>query len=119
QGRQAGIRRFVYDHAKYMVIDDASLLIGSENYSPTGQPSAGHIGNRGWEVLIHDPVLAKDFSTVFTGDDATSNRDIHSYVGVRHFNYFIQSPDGSSYTGEYVDRSRRIPPSLDMVTATG
>jgi phosphatidylserine/phosphatidylglycerophosphate/cardiolipin synthase-like enzyme len=76
QGRAQGVRRFPYDHAKYLVIDSSSVLIGSENYSPTGQPSPGAIGNRGWEVLIHDPVTAANFAKVFSGDRNPVNKDI-------------------------------------------
>jgi phosphatidylserine/phosphatidylglycerophosphate/cardiolipin synthase-like enzyme len=119
EGRAAGVRRFVYDHAKYMVVDDASVLIGSENYSPTGQPQPGQVGNRGWEVFVHDPSLAANMMTVFNGDRATTNRDIHTYVGLRPMNhYFIQSPDGDSYTGEerIFAPTRMVP--LDVLPAT-
>lgn len=69
-------RRFHYDHAKYVVIDETTLLVGSENYSPTGNPQPGSVGNRGWEVMIHDATLAQSFETTFVSDSDTSHRDV-------------------------------------------
>ncbi|MBI3558238.1 MAG: hypothetical protein HY074_18380 [Deltaproteobacteria bacterium] len=69
-------RRFRFDHAKYIVADGARLLIGSENYSPTGNPEPGKIGNRGWEVLIGDSTVAANFQKVFRGDTDNSNDDV-------------------------------------------
>ncbi len=69
-------RRFHFDHAKYVVADGARLLIGSENYSPTGNPEPGKVGNRGWEVLINDSKVAGVFQKVFRSDADTNNEDI-------------------------------------------
>jgi phosphatidylserine/phosphatidylglycerophosphate/cardiolipin synthase-like enzyme len=80
-----GRRRFHYDHGKYVVIDGSALLIGSENYSPTGQPESGTIGNRGWEVFITDPALATGFSQMFKSDtDLNRNQDIQDLVASTH-----------------------------------
>jgi phosphatidylserine/phosphatidylglycerophosphate/cardiolipin synthase-like enzyme len=69
-------RRFKFDHAKYAVIDDEWLLLGSENYSPSGNPVAGSLGNRGWEVMIHDAQTAQSFKTIFLSDSATTHGDV-------------------------------------------
>ena len=66
--KMSSTRRYHFDHAKYAVIDDSSLLIGSENYSPTGNPIPGSVGNRGWEVLIHDAGISKQYAAVFLND---------------------------------------------------
>ena len=81
EGRKDGVRRFPYDHAKYVIVDDSAVLIGSENYSPTGHPEPGTRGNRGWEVFIHDTGTATDFSTVFSGDRNKIHKDITEVVG--------------------------------------
>ena len=73
-----GKRRYRYDHAKYAVIDGTTLLIGSENYSPTGNPEPNTLGNRGWEVLIGDAAIAQEFMSIFTADSDTSHGDILS-----------------------------------------
>jgi phosphatidylserine/phosphatidylglycerophosphate/cardiolipin synthase-like enzyme len=69
-------RRFRYDHAKYTIIDEDRLVIGSENYSPTGNAVPGTLGNRGWEVLIHDPALALQFKATFLSDSSTQTGDV-------------------------------------------
>lgn len=74
--KAGGKRRFRFDHAKYIVIDGHSLLIGSENYTPTGQPREGVLGNRGWEVWIHEGGLAQEFSSMFYQDCDSSKGDI-------------------------------------------
>ena len=74
--KAGGKRRFRFDHAKYAVIDGQKLLIGSENYSPTGNPQPGSVGNRGWEVLLDDSSLAQQFATMFDGDKDTSHGDV-------------------------------------------
>jgi cardiolipin synthase len=82
-------RRFRFDHAKYIVADGETLLIGSENYSPTGNPLPGSKGNRGWEVLIHDRNIAQEYAQMFTADTSLSFGDVldlssDSKIGVRH-----------------------------------
>ena len=39
-----------YDHAKYVIIDNNSLLLTSENFKNSGLPPEGMSGNRGWGV---------------------------------------------------------------------
>ena len=74
--KAGGKRRFHYDHAKYVVIDDERLLIGSENYSPTGNPEPGTLGNRGWEILINDSAITQQFKATFQGDANSSAGDV-------------------------------------------
>ncbi len=88
-----GTRRFRFDHGKYIIIDGNQLLIGSENYSPSGNPSPGTIGNRGWEVLIHDSGIAQNFAGVFRGDASTSFGDVQDMVSGKAITY---SPPSSS-----------------------
>src|SRR6478752_843393 len=73
-------RRFHFNHAKYMVIDDKDLLIGSENYSghldaPTRKP-----GNRGWVTLLHRPESAQEYKAMFQKDADGSRDDVHDLV---------------------------------------
>jgi cardiolipin synthase len=73
-------RRFVYDHAKYMVIDDNAVFVGSENYSASGQTPAGKEGTRGWEVFIHSPQLVTYFVDTFNSDSNPSEPDIENIL---------------------------------------
>ncbi|MEO5970041.1 MAG: phospholipase D-like domain-containing protein [Bdellovibrionia bacterium] len=74
-------RRFHCDHAKYGVIDGNKLLIGSENYSPTGNPEPNSIGNRGWAVFVEDPTIAQEFVNLFRKDTETSHSDLIEITG--------------------------------------
>ena len=73
-------RRFHYDHAKYMIVDGKYLLIGSENYSGTGNPRAGSKGNRGWEVYVADSATAKSFQQIFQNDSDPKYGDIDELI---------------------------------------
>ena len=94
-----GKRRYAFDHAKYIVIDNESLVIGSENYSPTGAAQPGSVGNRGWVVFIqNDPEIAQAYTRVFETDANPNAGDVEDLTagGVR------QSPsqgNGSSLGG--------------------
>jgi phosphatidylserine/phosphatidylglycerophosphate/cardiolipin synthase-like enzyme len=68
-----------YDHAKYVIIDDNSLLLTSENFKNSGLPPEGMSGNRGWGVYLKDPALAGYFTEVFTTD--TRSKSVVSYTG--------------------------------------
>lgn len=65
---EGGHAPYRYDHAKYVVIDDRSVLVTSENFGQTGFPSAGRTGNRGWGVWIEDPDVAAYFRDLFFED---------------------------------------------------
>ena len=60
--------KYRFNHAKYLVIDDDSVLVTSENFKESGFPPAGYAGNRGWGVVLRDPELAAYFSTVYAHD---------------------------------------------------
>jgi phosphatidylserine/phosphatidylglycerophosphate/cardiolipin synthase-like enzyme len=57
-----------YDHAKYVVIDQHTVLVTSENFKYNGFPPQSLSGNRGWGVVLEDPGIARYFSTVFSTD---------------------------------------------------
>ncbi len=60
--------RYTYTHAKYAVIDDKTVILGSENWKATGIPLDPTYGNRGWGVALHSTELARDFAEVFMDD---------------------------------------------------
>lgn len=57
-----------YDHAKYLVIDNRTILLTTENFKEHSFPKAGYSGNRGYGVLLISPDLAGYFSDVFEDD---------------------------------------------------
>jgi cardiolipin synthase len=75
-------RRFKYDHAKYVVVDQQFALISSENYTTTGHPDAGKVGNRGWEVVLDDADLAAQLSQMFVSDTNMSHGDIQELTSM-------------------------------------
>lgn len=60
--------RYRFDHAKYLVIDGASVLVTSENFKESGVPETGLKGNRGWGAWVQDPRVAGYFSEVYETD---------------------------------------------------
>ncbi|MDY6930335.1 MAG: phospholipase D-like domain-containing protein [Halobacteriota archaeon] len=85
QGSDGAIERYRYLHAKYMVIDNKSTLIISENFKYTGIPISGSPGNRGWGILINDTNVSSYFSLLFETD--YNGRDI---VPAEEFNGMVQ-----------------------------
>jgi phosphatidylserine/phosphatidylglycerophosphate/cardiolipin synthase-like enzyme len=72
-------RRYALHHAKYVLVDDAWVVLGSENFSPTGYPA--QTGNRGWNVAVRSPALAAWFREVWTGDWDVNRSDVRSLSG--------------------------------------
>ena len=68
-----------YDHAKYIVIDNNSLLLTSENFKNSGLPQKGMSGNRGWGVHLRNTGIAQYFTGIFIAD--TGSRSVVSYTG--------------------------------------
>lgn len=69
-------RRFRFNHAKYVISDRRYVLISSENFTATGHPVAGQIGNRGWDVVMDNSSLAEDLMQVFRSDADARNGDV-------------------------------------------
>jgi phosphatidylserine/phosphatidylglycerophosphate/cardiolipin synthase-like enzyme len=88
--------KYRYDHAKYLVIDGRTVLLGSENFKPGGYPAPGLQGNRGWGVLLKDPELAAYFREVFLFD--AGGGDIVPLEGTAAELYTPWAPD---YTIEF------------------
>ena len=60
--------RYRYDHAKYMVVDNRSLFVSSENWGLSGFPANASSGNRGWSVVLDDPGIARRLAGLFLDD---------------------------------------------------
>ena len=74
--KQTKDRRFVYDHAKYMVVDQARVFVSSDNLTRTTAPDSGKTGSRGWHAFIEDKRLVKEITELFKFDSDPKNRDI-------------------------------------------
>jgi len=88
--------KYRYDHAKYLVIDGSTVLLGSENFKPGGYPAPGLQGNRGWGVCLEDAGLAAYFREVFLLD--TAGGDIVPLEGTTAN---LSTPRAPPYTVEF------------------
>lgn len=70
-------------HSKYMVADNRSVLVSSENLGHLGYPEGGNFGNRGWGVVVNDESLAMYLTDKYTWDSYYSN----PYVFDHHVSY--------------------------------
>ncbi len=56
-----------FNHAKYVVADNSSVLLSTENLGTTGFPLPGKSGNRGWGAIVDGPT-ATYFAELFFDD---------------------------------------------------
>ena len=107
--------KYRYDHAKYIVIDAGTVLIGSENFKPGGYPAPGLQGNRGWGACLEDPGLAAYFREVFLFDAAGG--DIVPFEGTAAG---VHVPYAPAYTAEFAPcraEGARVTPVLSPDTS--
>lgn len=71
--------RYRFDHSKYVLIDDRTVIIGTENYGRTGVPQDPSYGNRGWMVHVESRELYQQLDEVWRHDFRPDMRDV---VGV-------------------------------------
>jgi cardiolipin synthase len=69
-------RRFTYNHAKYLIADNHLVHMSSENFTETGHPVPGLIGNRGWDIAIENNSLVQKMNALFTEDTDLSFKDV-------------------------------------------
>ncbi len=72
--------RFRYLHAKFALIDDGLLVLGSENFGMRGMPvddkNDGTLGHRGVVVTLDAPHLLRRAREIFDADSDLRNRDL-------------------------------------------
>jgi cardiolipin synthase A/B len=74
------VGRYVYDHAKYAVIDGRTTLMQSENFVRHGTPEDPSFGNRGWGVVVEESALAAYMARVFEADWNPAYGDLVRYT---------------------------------------
>lgn len=60
--------RYAFNHGKYLVIDNFTVIVESCNWAKTGLPKDPTFGNREWGVLIRNSSVASSFLDVFVDD---------------------------------------------------
>lgn len=96
--------RYQFDHAKYVIIDNETMIVESCNWAKTGVPKNPSSGNREWGVVIHDKQVASNFLQVFEDDWNPQRRD--SYP-LERLNFTIPSGFSLNYeaaSGSYSPR---------------
>jgi len=59
---------FTFTHAKYVIIDNATVIVMSENWAKSGIPIDPSYGNRGWGIAINNSDVAEYYLDVFIYD---------------------------------------------------
>lgn len=90
------VRRFIYNHAKYLIIDGKRVHMSSENFTVTGHPENGTVGNRGWDVALESPSLASQVLELFREDTNTAEKDILEIQPTKNYLPGWLRDDGSS-----------------------
>ena len=89
-----------YDHAKYVVIDQNTVLVVSENFKYSGFAAEGTRGNRGWGVVLADRATAAYFSSVFQTD--LKSPSVIPYLGEPGQS---EVPSAEKYTPEFLPQT--------------
>ena len=94
--------RYPYDHAKYIVIDNKTVIVESCNWAKTGVPKDPTTGNREWGIIIRNDIIAQQFLTVFLDDWNPERCDSYPYDMMNFYlpqDFFMDlSTDKGSYT---------------------
>ncbi|KYK33663.1 MAG: hypothetical protein AYK22_06325 [Thermoplasmatales archaeon SG8-52-3] len=93
--------RYIFNHGKYLIIDNETVIIESCNWANTGVPKNPTYGNREWGVIVRDNITAQFFLKVFLVDWDLNRCDIYSFdeMNLSVSPYFFM--DESVYWGYY------------------
>jgi cardiolipin synthase A/B len=100
-------RRWIYNHAKYVIADGTQVQISSENFSPSGHPTPGKVGNRGWDVVVQDPTFVKTMTELFIGD---TNPNFGDVITINTFKKLPFAVPSDSEARVRAPKARRIRP---------
>lgn len=84
---QGLIGRYRFHHAKYTIIDDKVLMVGTENPNRSSipyetKPANGASGNRGVYIVTDAPTVVRHFATLFANDNDPANHfDVRAWDG--------------------------------------
>jgi len=71
--------RYTFDHGKYLVIDNKTVIAESCNWAKTGVPIDPTFGNREWGIVVRNNDVAKYFLEVFLDDWNPQRCDSYSF----------------------------------------
>ena len=73
-------KRYVFNHGKYVIIDNKTLIIESCNWVPTGVPVNPGYGNREWGICIQCDPLVEYVKNVFFEDWDSRRADVQGFT---------------------------------------
>ncbi|WEU39731.1 MAG: phospholipase D-like domain-containing protein [Candidatus Odinarchaeum yellowstonii] len=85
--------KYDYTHAKFVIIDNKTVLVQSANWAKTGVPRLTSYGNREWGVVITDQNVVNEFIDVFYSDLIISEPTYGTF-----YSSFSPSASSGSYT---------------------
>lgn len=71
--------RYTFNHGKYIIIDNETLIVESCNWAKTGIPKNPTYGNREWGIIVKGKSVAGYFLDVFLEDWDEKRCDIYSF----------------------------------------
>ncbi|MEF8874150.1 MAG: lamin tail domain-containing protein [Candidatus Thermoplasmatota archaeon] len=107
--------RYRFNHAKYCVADNSSVLVISENWKYTGVPVNNTYGNRGWGIILHNQSLASYYADVFLTDYNPEMPDSFAYDADDP--KYGEPP--ANFTPDKENRTSGYEPSEDIKTVEG
>jgi len=84
---------FDFTHAKFVVIDEQTVLVQSANWAGTGVPVKTTYGNREWGIVINNTDIADEFLSVFNSDLLIASP--YSPQASDEYNFGSSTPGGS------------------------
>ncbi|MDH7506511.1 MAG: phospholipase D-like domain-containing protein, partial [Candidatus Thermoplasmatota archaeon] len=72
-------KRYDFNHGKYLVIDNETVIVESCNWAKSGVPKNPVYGNREWGVVIKNESVADFFLKVFFDDWNIDRCDVYSF----------------------------------------
>ena len=104
--------RYQFDHAKYLLIDNETVIVESCNWAKTGVPKNPTYGNREWGIVVRDKDVATMFWQVFQDDWDPLHTDSCPIEAMNLTFYPDFTLDYEIPTGSYL-------PQFDAKTITG
>jgi phosphatidylserine/phosphatidylglycerophosphate/cardiolipin synthase-like enzyme len=93
--------RYTFNHGKYLVIDNKTVIVESCNWARTGIPKDPTYGNREWGIIVRNENVVEYFLDVFLDDWNPDRCDSYSFYDM---NLSVKPDfymDESVYKGSY------------------
>jgi phosphatidylserine/phosphatidylglycerophosphate/cardiolipin synthase-like enzyme len=104
--------RYQFNHAKYLLIDNETVIVESCNWAKTGVPKNPSFGNREWGIIIRNNEVATSFWQVFQEDWNPLHSDSYP-IEAMNMTFF---PD---FTLDYAIPTGSYLPQFNAKTITG